>query len=292
MNKISLMTLSMYMRIFFKFNLDHDIEDLKDGYEEMMDMVQSAGYDAVDVTQLETQFLGADYVLDVLRRHHLTASSYISFGQFASADEDGFEDRIMQAKQGADTACRLGADVWMLVPQAHDQIGENAPEQLHAQMIRHWKEITPYAKEKGLHVVVEDTPDLKLHFCMAKDVQEVLDAVPGLELVYDSGNMVLVGEDPAKYLDMFRDKIGYVHLKDMRRAPADAMMPDFSQDGTPMTSAPTGTGLVDLKAVTKKLKAIGYEGRMTVEFSVDDDKDYIKSLIRSREFAERIAAGE
>lgn len=288
MKKINLMTITLYMRIFFKFNLDHDIEDLQDGYEEIMDMVQAAGYEAVDVTSMETAVLGVDYVREVLGRHQLKVSSYICFGQFAAMDEEGMENRVNQAKQGVDIACRLSTDIYMLAPQASPDIADCTPQQIRDRMIQHWLRVVPYAKEKGLHVVVEDTPDLKLHFCRAAEVKEILDSVPGLELVYDSGNVILVGEDPIAFLDTFRDRIGYVHLKDMRKAPAGSMMIDLAQDGTPMSSAPTGTGLVDLHAVMDKLAEIGYQGGVTVEFFVDDDRIYGKSLVRSREYVEKL----
>ena len=286
MRKLSLMTMTLFMRIFFKFNLDHDMEDLREGYEEIMDMVQEAGYKAVDVTSLETESLGTDFILEVLQSHRLRVSSYIHFGQFAAMDADGLESRIELAKQGADIACRLETDVFMLVPQADADIENHTPEQIRGQMIRHWKEIAPYAKAKGLHVVVEDTPDLKLHFCKSDEVKAVLDAVPELELVYDSGNMILVEEDPAGYLETFKNRIGYVHLKDMRKAPAGSMMVDLAKDGTPLSTAPTGTGLIGLQEVIERLIEIGYQGGMTVEFFVDDDREYLKSLKRSREYVE------
>ena len=188
----------------------------------------------------------------------------------------------------ADTAVELGTKILMLVPQAQKNIDELTPEQIRKQMILHWREIVPYAKDRGLHVVVEDTPDLQLDFCKAEDVREVLDAVPDLELVYDSGNMILAGEDPVKYIEKFRDRIGFVHLKDMRKAPEDLMMADISKDGELMSTAPTGFGMIDLQGVIKKLDEIGYNGGMTIEFFVDDDRDYIKSLKRSREYIERI----
>ena len=55
-----------------------------------------------------------------------------------------------------------------------------------------------------------------------------------------------------------------------------------------MSTAPTGFGMIDLQGVIKKLDEIGYNGGMTIEFFVDDDRDYIKSLKRSREYIERI----
>ena len=66
----------------------------------------------------------------------------------------------------------------------------------------------PYARQLGLHPVIEDTPNLKLCLEKADEVKEVLDAVEGLELVYDSGNMILDGEDPVEMLKKLEKERG------------------------------------------------------------------------------------
>lgn len=284
MIKKNVMTMSMFLRIFFKFQLDQDMEDLKEGYEEMLDLVSEAGYEGVDVTSWETGILGTDYVKHVLNQRNLKVSSFIYPEKFASMDEEGLEDRVKRAERGADTAAELGTSVFMLVPQAQENIEEYEPEQIRRSLIRHWTPVAAYAKKLGLHVVIEDTPDLKLCLCRKEEVREVLDAVEGLELVYDSANMILTGEDPVEYLEAFKDRIGYVHLKDYRIAPPGSMVKEYAEDGTAMASAPTGTGMIDLESICRKLDEIGYDGEMTVEFRVDDNSDYKASLVRSREY--------
>lgn len=286
MKKVNLMTMSMFMRIFFKYKLDRDLEDLRDGYEEMLDLVVEAGYPAVDVTSWEIDILGLEYVKKALEERNLKTSSLIYPEQFAAMDEENFQNRITRAMKGADTARALGTEIFMLVPQAQDGIEQYEPEQIRRRMTEHWCPITEYAKGFGLHVVVEDTPDLKLHFCRADEVKEVLDAVPGLELVYDSANMILTGEDPVEYLEKFAGRIAYVHLKDYRIAPPGSMVVEYDQNGTAMASAPIGTGMIDLKQIINTLKKIGYQRDVTVEFRVDDDGEYLKSLIRSRQYVE------
>ena len=96
--------------------------------------------------------------------------------------------------------------------------------------------------------------------------------------------MILMGENPLTYLRQFTGRIGYVHLKDIREAPNDSMMVDLAQDGTPMSSAPIGTGLIDLSAVIQALKSTDYEGSFSVEFFVDDDRNYLKSIKRTKEY--------
>lgn len=284
MRRVSLMTMTLFMRLFFKFNLDQDMEDLMEGYEEMLDLVAKGGFQWVDVTSWEIGILGLDFVAEQLKKRGLRVSSVIHPDLFAAGGEAETAGRIEKAKKVADATYALDCDVLMLVPQAQPDIKERSREWLHQRMIEHFAPILAHGKTRGLHVVIEDTPDLKLQLCRAADVKEVLDAVPGLELVYDSGNMILTGEEPLTYAGQFAGRIGYVHLKDMRKAPVDSMMVDLAQDGMPMSSAPTGTGLIDLPAVIQALNVAGYDGSFSVEFFVDDDRDYLKSIKRTKEY--------
>lgn len=286
MRKVSLMTMTMFMRILFNYNLDHDKEDLLDGYEEILTMVQKAGFDSIDVSGWEAGILGLDTLKAMFQKYHLKVSSFIYPEQFALMDEEGFGQRIAKAKSGVDIAAALETDIFLLVPQAQEGIEQYTTEEIQASLIGHWIPITAYAKEKGLHAVIENTPDLKLHLCRAEEVKKVLDAVPDLEFVYDSANMILVGEDSIEYLHKFAGRIAYVHLKDYRKAPAGSMLYEYAQDGTAMSTAPIGTGIIDLPAIIEELDHMRYSGGMTLEFYVDDDKEYLKSLIRSRKYAE------
>ena len=288
MRRVSLMTMTLFMRLLFKFKLDHDMEDMVEGYEEMLDLAKDGGFQWVDVTSWEIGILGIQNIAAQLRRRDLHVSSIIHPDQFAADGEAETAERVEKAKRLIDVAVALGCDIFMLVPQAHPGIEEQSPEHLHQRLVKHFAPIAAYAKECGIHVIIEDTPDLKLHLCKADDVKMVLDAVDGLELVYDSGNMILCGEEPLSYVDSFVGKIGYVHLKDMRSAPIGSMMVDFDKDGKPMSSAPIGTGLIDLPAVVNKLDEIGYEGSFSVEFFVDDDRDYLKSIKRTRDYVAKL----
>lgn len=288
MRKLSLMTINMIGQMFFTFQIDHDREEFLDTYEEMMELVSETGYKAVDVTSAEFGIAGKDTVKAILEKYGLNVSSYIYFEQFASMDEEHFDERVEKAKAAADDALDLGTQVLMLVPGAQENIGDYTPEEIRTQLIRHWRPVAEYAREKDVHPVIEDTPDLRLHLCRTEDLKAVLDAVPGLEVVYDSGNMILTGEDPAAYYDTFADRTGHIHLKDMRLADAGDMFADMAEDGTRMTAAPTGTGLIDLKKVMEHVREHGYDGYLTVEFTVDADNDFRKSLIRSREYLEKL----
>ena len=283
---ISLMTLNIVGEMFFKFQMDQDFEGFTETYEEMMDLAKECGYTSVDVTTLETMAFTAKGVKERLDARGLKAGSFIYMANLAAVDEEGYDKRVQDAKAAVDTALLFGTDILMLAPQAHEGIENNTPEEIRDSLVKHLMPVVSYAKEKKVHVVVEDTPDLRLHFCSMEDVKAVLDRVPGLEMVYDSGNMILVKEDPVTYFRTFRDKIAHVHIKDMQEADPKAFLADHDVDGRAMTGAPTGTGLIDLDAVMAAMRETEYDGGVTIEFVVDEAKDYRGTLIRSREFVE------
>lgn len=284
----SVMTLNMLFPAMFKFSIDHDEEDFEEYYDEMMQIVSDCGYKAVDVC-FETTVLPTERIMAILDKYSLKVSSYIHMGTFAA--EKDCSEQIEKAKAAADLAVTLGTKVLMLVPQAHDGIEACPAEEIQDRMISNFAPVYTYAREKGLHVVVEDTPDLRMHLCSTQDLKKVLDAVPGLELVYDSGNMILVGEDPVEYYHTFAKCVGHVHLKDMKKITADdpmAQYADVALNGDKYLTAPTGTGVIDLKNVMQAIQESGYDGYMTVEFQVDDDGDHRRSLIRCREYFEHM----
>ena len=203
------------------------------------------------------------------------------------AQKELLDTVVENGKKAADMALALGTDVLMLVPVSHEGIAAETPENIRKNLIAAFVPIAEYAVEKGLHPVVEDTPDLRMCFCKATEVLEVMDGAKGLELVYDSGNMILDGEDPVAYLKPFAGRIGFVHIKDMRILEKGTSN-ECMRDGRPTSSAPTGTGLIDIPAVIEELVKQGYERGITVEFAKHPDMSYLDSMIKSREYIESL----
>lgn len=281
--KITLMTLNIVIPILTEFMKDRDMEKCLRRYEESMVLFAQAGYTHVDVCNFEIKVLGLETVQKVLIKYGLGVGCLICFASFAREDSDC----VAVGVQGVNDARELGAQVLMLVPDADGTEGRT-PEQIRARLAANFAPVAACAKDRGLHPVVEDTPDLRLHFCRAEDVLQVVDAAPGLEVVYDSGNMLLTGEDPVEYYEKVAHRTAHIHLKDMRLAMPDEKQADIAENGQGFCVAPTGTGLVDLGAVIRKCKALGYSGWYTLEFSQDPGMDRKNSLIRAREYIENL----
>ena len=216
MLRLSLMTINMAMPVLIKVMMEHDMEDAMELYEEMLDLVKDAGFEAVDVSAMEVRCFGVETVKEQLDKRNLKVSSLIHFGEFATGDEEKAAAVVEEGKQAVDQALFLGTNVLMLVPQAREDLSSYTREQIQENLIRNFTPVTALAVEKGVHSVIEDTPDLRLQLCTREDVEYVLSRVPGQELVYDSGNMILVEEDPIAYYDAIADRTAHIPLKDMK----------------------------------------------------------------------------
>lgn len=286
--KISIMTLSMLLRYLQEYWREHDLQKLTDNYRQMMEMIAAAGYEKVDVTSFEISTMGQDTVHRIVTQSGLRVCSYIYLDTFAQRCNVDLAEQIKQTKAAVDAAAMLRADVLMLAPLAGEQINTYSNQQLKEEMAARWRPAVLYAKELGIHPVLENTPDLRLHLCQPDELQQMLDAVPELEVVFDSGNALLANEDPSAYFAQFAAKAAHVHLKDVRLAAADDSKADTAIDGKKYRGAPIGKGVVDLKAFVRQTRLVGYDGWYTIEFYVEDGLNVESSLVRCKAYVQQL----
>lgn len=147
-----------------------------------------------------------------------------------------------------------------------------------------------YAFEDGLAWIVEGlaasadhaakyhvTMALENHGLMAgrsDQVHQVIDAVGStyLRANIDTGNFLLVNQNPTDAARDLASLAALVHLKDFRRArPDEAEHIYKALDGKPFTGAVVGQGEVDLPAIVKILGEAGYKGWLSLEYEGGDD---------------------
>ena len=147
-----------------------------------------------------------------------------------------------------------------------------------------------YAFEDGLAWIVEGlaqgaeyaaryhvTLALENHGLMAgrsDQVRQVIDAVgsPSLRANIDTGNFLLVNQNPTEAARDLAPLAALVHLKDFRRARPDETEHVYKAlDGLPFTGAVVGQGAVDLPAIVGLLDAAGYTGWLSLEYEGGED---------------------
>lgn len=152
-----------------------------------------------------------------------------------------------------------------------------------------------YAKKAGVTLAVETGPEF------AKTLLAFLsDTDGGVGVNLDPANFVMVtGQDPVEAVRLLKNYIVHTHAKDGVKINADLSPEDiyhaFAEGGVEALNAckcfkevPLGEGSVDWKAYLSELKAIGYEGYLTLERETGDDP--IGDVTRAVDFLKKKTA--
>jgi inosose dehydratase len=121
------------------------------------------------------------------------------------------------------------------------------------------------------------------------EIRHYLDAVDGLELVWDTAHYYPYGEhfpdgDVTDGVERFADDIAYVHLKDVQpvkdfAANRDALSEgDFHLDNVInyfRSFTDLGVGIIDFAAVHEALSAAGYDGHYTIEIENQTERPLV-----------------
>ncbi len=259
--KYSILTIPMFFRSLHTYMQDKDIEAFRTRYDEMMRDIACAGYHFADVMDIETHLLSREFIRETYAKYGLSVGCYLHMQDFFAGN----------AERCVEDALYYKAPVLMLVPVYKEEYESMSSEEIHARFAGDYIPVLKEAKRKGLRVVIEDTPDLRVRLCRRDELDDLLSKMDGLEVVYDSGNMILAGEEPVDYFKYFSGKTAYIHLKDMASRETDK-------------GAVIGKGLIDLQEVAKAIKESGYDGTMAIEFVAEKDKDLRLSLRNTLEY--------
>lgn len=219
--------------------------------------VKEAGAEAVDIASIDFQFGGEAAVLEALERTGLKCSCYLAFIGAPMPTEQGNREAVAQGKAAVDQTLRLGSKVMMFVPAGNQEaVAVMSRQELAEGFAAVLRPVVEYAAENGVTVVIEDAPHREFPMCSEAELRYLLEAVPGLKLVYDSGNMLHADEDPVEYYDHLAQYAAHAHLKDIGR----------SEDGKLMECR-HGDGSVNFPVLFDHMKGNGFDGYMAIELA-------------------------
>lgn len=126
----------------------------------------------------------------------------------------------------------------------------------------------------------------------AQVVELVARTTKRVRLTADTGHIRFAGDDPARFLQMFHDRIGLVHLKDVRAGLVDrftATPASFYEAVVAGVFTVPGDGDLDFARIFEVLQKMGYAGWVVVEAEQDPAK--ANPLVYSRMGREAVRAG-
>ena len=132
---------------------------------------------------------------------------------FVTLDDSELEGQIIAVKQGIDVAADLGTKL-LRVFSGNSKQGISYDQGME-KILKGFKECAPYAEEKGITMVLENHG---LFAGKSDQVLAILEEVgsPNLKANADTGNFLLVLEDPLEAIKNLGKQVGFVHFKDFK----------------------------------------------------------------------------
>ena len=250
--ELSLMTFMLEFPILY-FKQGTQKEKAKE-IESFIELTAKTGYKNIDLIWQTIQLVGKEEIKRILEKTGLKLSCIICMDVAGNIEgADGIVD-----------ACEyLNCRKIMLVPG----LPFKDKKKLFDLMVKNYTKIVNLAGQKGIICVCEDDPNINVPCGSREEVDAVLNAVPGLRLVYDSANMLPSGDEVVPYYEYFADRTAHIHLKDM--AVTDTEPEQFSNPGVDKRyylNAPHGTGIVDFDALFEALHKHGYNDTLAIEY--------------------------
>jgi len=137
-----------------------------------------------------------------------------------------------------------------------------------AQMVTMFGIVDEICGEHGIEQVVH--PHVQTMIETNDDVTRVLESCD-VKWCLDTGHLAIAGTDPVQFANDAFDRVGHVHLKDVRMSKVPALMSreksimESVQDGLFTT---LGEGDVDIAGVVQALESRGYQGWYVIEQDV------------------------
>lgn len=240
-------------------------KDVREDNERILQIVRDAGYDGVEGFRADTgeelveiAALAATYGLHLV---NLASTEPVQKARFNATLGNGAAEVPAGRKQGREPT---DEELDALIEPIRPVVAEFARHGLKAFHHIH------------VNTILETT----------EDCARVLERIPELWLLFDTGHLRAADSDPMDVLARWPHRIGHVHLKNFwTQDPAggwNRRQPDFWKTSRFCDLREGNTGL-DVGAVLKGLEEVGYNGWISVE--EDHPRRDIEDVVRdNREF--------
>ena len=184
---------------------------------------------------------------------------------------DNLQTQRESILKGLQTAAVLQAKYLMIIPYVYRDALRAEPldrQTVKQCMIEGFQQAVALGKEYGVRICFETTPHNISCLSGTQDCLDVLNAVPELDFVFDTANMLPHGDDPVEAYEALKRRISHVHLKDVQLVPCNDFYPyaELAADGRLMHCVVWGEGIIQVKALYEKMISDGYAGCFAIEY--------------------------
>ncbi|MBR1583976.1 MAG: sugar phosphate isomerase/epimerase [Clostridia bacterium] len=249
------------------FNIAPDLQCGAMEIRDVLRLAKDAGIPFVDLMNISQ----ADIPIyqNAIRETGVKLACYIASVDFLRVEAHW----LPQLDRGLRTALALNAQRMMIVPFSDGEDVRLAKEMdrdaVLARMIDGFKAAVAAGEKQGMPICFETTPHEFFRLSGTADCMRVLQAVPGLGLVFDTANMLPHGDDPIEAYEALKRFTVHVHLKDVALVggPAGEAYWEKAQDGRGMQCVVWGEGVIPVMEIYRRLLRDGYDGLFAIEYT-------------------------
>ena len=245
------------------FPLLRDTIKGKIAFNDFLPLLKAAGLSQVDLLEPELKHYGVEKTLKALEENDLKVGCLISYLDLYKLKGSKLEQAFMKVLK---LCQQIKSPYLMVVPKKLLGSGKikASPEEVRARYIEGFRAGVQLAEKEGITLCFEDTPTIDLPLSSSADCLAILKNVPGLKLVFDTGNMLPVLEKPLDFYEATKPYICRVHLKEVIYQDKG----DLCQDGRRMSTTCFGAGDTNLKPLIEALKKDQLPLTKVIEFSM------------------------
>jgi sugar phosphate isomerase/epimerase len=230
-------------------------------------------------------------VMARLRESGLPVSAYAIGNDLVQPDTQQRAQQVQSVRAGVDVAKQLGTSL-LRVFSGGEKAGVS-PEEGHAWIVDGLREGAAYAARHGVTLALENHG---LFAGRADQVRCIVDSVgsPFLRANIDTGNFLLVSQNPVDAARELGPLAAYVHLKDFRAVgPGEQVEEAYTGLGDRRyVGTVIGAWDVDLRAVLAALRDAGYDGWLSIEYegTADAKQGLEQSVQATHKLVKEVAA--
>ena len=271
------------------FPMDIDLLKRTMSVRDIFELAKQAGISNVDVMNVREKQL--PQYLEAMKKTDVQVYTYMTQIRFLGNDRRR-DKAIMDALK---IARLLNASFLMIVPYGFpdgyraEKLGR---ERIKRRMIEGFRKAVELGKLFGIRICFETTPHDASCLSGTRDCLDLLNAVDGLEFVFDTANMLPHGDDPMEAYTALKGRISHVHLKDVVLEPQAKILKhsEHTPDGRLMRCVTWGNGIIPVCQLYRQMLKDGYTGQFAIEYVHPEGKyDLEGHILQLNRFLEKVS---
>jgi len=250
--------------------------------QETIDVCKASGADGIEwrVREIPPDRRGGDYSFWGNHKNDLPPAKFVETAEDIRKRCDdaglaipniasyvGYASDADEVKMVAEGAAKCGAASFRCGPARYD--GSRAFDELYRETVEGYERIVEIIRPFGVKALIETHPDIITPSASA--ARRIVENFSSTEVgvIHDPGNMVNEGYEQWKMgFEILGDYLSLVHAKNASRVAYERREDGIVPWGG--KSVPLGDGGADWRAIVDALKAVGYEGFLSLEdFTTD-----------------------